>query len=465
MRNTREKNTSHRKRERGSVVAYAVLSFLFLFLAVGLGVDLSHLYLAKTELQNTADSAALAGASALTQPSPGKITTAVDRAVQIMNSNRYNFDKKDYVNVMSLAGQRALVEFAKNLGGPYVDEATAFADPDDMRFVRVRTPTVAINMFFSVLLLGATQGLDAVATAGLSIPGNVNFCIAPLSAIQCDAGDPNCTLCDPNEPGYPNCTTSKYFGVCPGADPYAIQTYTIQTPNGPVQRTCDPKKEFCKRCTYVIRAEGQGGGGPAAGNYQILRCAGNGDNEVKQALAEYGTNCRCGSVSPGGDVETQTGVGAGPVRFGLNVRFDDYQGGLTYGPNMVPDSNIAYGTSSGQGTNQTFTGISFSQYQGTPAAGETSVTPIPPSNPHLPGVAGRRVLIMPIIPVSEWQGQTGNSMVTIGSIGGFFMKHPVGGGSGGDIAVEYIEDEIASVIGYDPNNNTTSNVVTPVLYR
>ena len=54
-----------RKKERGNVVAYTVLSALFLFLAVGLGVDLSRLYLVKTELQNAADAGALAGGYAL----------------------------------------------------------------------------------------------------------------------------------------------------------------------------------------------------------------------------------------------------------------------------------------------------------------------------------------------------------------------------------------------------------------
>ena len=55
-------NTSHRKNERGNVLAYTVVSVLFLFFAVGLGVDISHLYLVKTELQNAADSGALAAA-------------------------------------------------------------------------------------------------------------------------------------------------------------------------------------------------------------------------------------------------------------------------------------------------------------------------------------------------------------------------------------------------------------------
>ncbi len=85
-----------RKGERGNVLAYTVLSALFLFLAVGLGVDLSHFYLAKTEMQNAADAAALAGASALTLPNPDRITTAVNRAVEILNTNKYNFNNRAF---------------------------------------------------------------------------------------------------------------------------------------------------------------------------------------------------------------------------------------------------------------------------------------------------------------------------------------------------------------------------------
>src|SRR3982750_4813353 len=85
-----------RQNERGNVLAYTVLSALFLFLAVGLGVDLSHFYLAKTEMQNAADAAALAGASALTLPNPDRITTAVDRAVELLNTNKYNFNNRTF---------------------------------------------------------------------------------------------------------------------------------------------------------------------------------------------------------------------------------------------------------------------------------------------------------------------------------------------------------------------------------
>ena len=419
-------NTSHRRRERGSVLAYAVLSFLFLFLAVGLGVDLSHLYLAKTELQNTADAAALAGASALALPNPTRITTAVDRAVQIMNSNRYNFDKKDYVNVMSLASQRALVQFSVNFGGPYVDEATATADPDDIRFIRVRTPNVPINMFFSVLLLGATQSLDAVATSGLSVAGNVSFCPAPLSAVECPPG----ADCD-----------ASFWGTCPTADPHGIQA------DG-----CNPKRQFCKGCSYVIRSDG--GNGPSAGNYQVLACAGVGAAAVRDALAAYGADCSCGNVSPNQLIETEPGVNAGPIAQGLNVRFDIYGGGLSYSTSTPPDANVEQGTSTGNGANTVWSGINYGQY--------TDNNPFtPPANGH-DGVYERRLLVLPII--NETEFTNGRTNVRVSSLGKFFMQTQAMG-TNGDIKVEYVGEYTVGVVGLDPNGGAATNVVTPILYR
>lgn len=464
MRPVDSKMASRRKGERGNVLAYTVLSAFFLFMAVGLGVDLSHLYLAKTELQNTADAAALAGASALKLSATEKIPTAVARAVQIMNLNKYNFNNKNYVDVTDEATQAAtLIEFATNLNGTYKLPGVMTAqDIDDARFIRVTTPSVPINTFFAIPILGFNKALSAKATAGLSVPGNISVCIAPLSAVTCPPNDATCSLCDTGDPNYPNCTTSKYWGNCGGNDPHAPQVVEENGPDDPDGNgLCDPKKEFCKKCTYNIRSEGQNQQGPAAGNFQILRCAGTGANAVRQALAAYGTNCSCGLVSVEDTVETEPGVDAGAVRQGLNVRFDVYGGGLNYSTDVPPDSNIAQGTSTGNGSNEVWPGISYDQYQGT---GSPAVTPVGPRTGHT-GVPNRRVLIVPIIPMTEFTDGTGTQSVRIGSLAGFFMRAQISGGTGGDIQVEYIGDEITSVIGFDPNDDNITNIVTPVLYR
>jgi hypothetical protein len=427
-------------------------------MAVGLGVDLSHLYLAKTELQNAADASALAGASALKLSTTEKIPTAETRATDILNANKYNFNNKTFVAA-------PLIEFAKNLNGTYKQSGAMTAqEKTDARFIRVTTPSVAINTFFAIPFIGLSKDLSAKATAGLSVPGNVSACVTPLSAVSCPPSQPTCSLC-PSFDANGVCTEPKYYGDCGGANPNAPIPVTRNGPDDPDgDGMCDPKREFCKGCTYNIRAGAQNGQGPAAGNFQVLRCAGNGAAAVKAALAAYGTNCTCGQVSPGGAIETQTGELAGAVKTGLNVRFDDYGGGLNYGTDVPPDTNIAEGGSHGSGNNEYFDGISWAQYQGTQVSPVPPVTPVAPGNTHT-GVPNRRVLIVPIIPLSEFTDSQGNQIVHMSSLKGFFMRAEVSDGTGGDIQVEYISDDVTGVVGFDPNNTQVINVVTPVLYR
>ncbi len=174
-------NASHRKNEGGNVLVYTVLGALFLFLAVGLGVDLSHLYLAKAELQNAADAGALAGAKGLQHnPVSDRIAFAVDQAVNTMNLNKYNFNNRTFAGDKTTAERRALVTFAKTLTGDYQSEAAANADAnkDQFKFVKVSTPSVPVNVFFASPILGSSQTLNAKATAGAS--GGSGGCVYAL---------------------------------------------------------------------------------------------------------------------------------------------------------------------------------------------------------------------------------------------------------------------------------------------
>jgi Flp pilus assembly protein TadG len=154
---------THRKGERGSILAISGIGMLALLLAVGLGVDISRFYLAKTELQNSADAAALAGVSALNSSANG-IHEAVNRAVTTMNS--YDFNKT------GVSFPRANVKFSKNLDGLYVSEGLAAADPKLIRFVEVTTPALPVGVSFAATVLGNSKDMSATATAGYSFPLN-----------------------------------------------------------------------------------------------------------------------------------------------------------------------------------------------------------------------------------------------------------------------------------------------------
>src|SRR5215510_958736 len=273
--------------QRGSILAVSAIGMVAILLAVGLAVDISHLYLVGTELQNAADAAALAGASALNSGSSG-ITMAVDRAVATMN--KYEF------NGTGVTINREDVSFAVNLsefdgGGTGKSEAAAAASPQNIRFVQVTVPPKSVSIFFAtVALAGNTIDLTRRAVAGQSVSIN-NICdIAPFSVVQDDVtGAP----LNP-DPGCPNQTV-----FTPGC------TYTFRMAGGNGGGNGNGNGN----------GGGGGSGGVSAGDYLILALGGDrGGADVKRRLG-IGAD-RCFTVCE--TVSTEPGVTAGPVRQGLN---------------------------------------------------------------------------------------------------------------------------------------------------
>jgi Flp pilus assembly protein TadG len=369
-----KERTRERKGERGSVLATATLGMLTLFLALGLGIDVSRLYLTKTELQNAADAASLAGVSGL-DGSAGGITKATDRAVQAMNNYAFN---KTGVTI-----PRSNVLFAVNLDGPYMSESTAAGAATNIRFVRVTTPDLPSNVTFAGTILGDKRNLSANATAGFSVPINVFCNFIPLSVIDYDV---------PMMPG---------------------NVYTIR---------------------------GAPGNSPSPGNYQILAVAGNGGSSVEFGIG--GGVDACAEAGATYEVDTKPGVTAGKVRTGINSRFDDYQGSQLDPSQYPPDTNVKEN-------------ITYDQYRaGSPAQA-----------PAHTGVPGRRIVIIPIVKLSEYD--PGRNTVKFNRFGVFFLQTKADGGNGGDIQAEYIDDiVIAGKGGYNPNGGPANNLLAiPVLYK
>src|SRR5262249_40120037 len=152
--------------------------------------------------------------------------------------------------------------------------------PANIRFVQVTTPASAIGISFAASVLGNSKDLTATATAGYSVPLNVFCNWLPVSVIDYDI---------PMVPG---------------------QTYTIRSAPS---------------------------SGPSAGNYQVLAVAGPGGIDARIGIASGVDLCaEAGAVY---DVSTKPGVNSGPVRDGLNSRFDIYSAQTD--PNMMPpDTNI-----------------------------------------------------------------------------------------------------------------------------
>jgi hypothetical protein len=364
---------------------------LGVLLAVGLAVDISHFYLAKTELQNAADAAALAAASAINS-TPGGIAEGTRRAIQAMN--KYEFNKN---NVQFTA---ANVVWAANLDGPYLASAAASAPGvvDTIRFVQVTSEESPVSISFASIVLGNNKNMSATATAGLSIPLN-NFCgFIPLSVLIDD----------------------DLTKLVPG------QTYTIRAPAG---NTVSP------------------------GDYQILAVLGPGGVDVGFGIGAGVDAC----AEPGQTytVDCKPGLTAGKVRTGLNSRFDDYQGSQLDPALEPPDTNIKEN-------------ITWAQYAANIGCGKTGMPVCNPqyfTAPSHPGVDMRRVVLIPLVKVSEFD--PGRCTVKFTRFGAFFLQTSASGGNGGNMIAEYIEDRLAiGKGGYDPNGGAGDPLLAvPVLYK
>jgi Flp pilus assembly protein TadG len=454
-----------RRGERGTVLTYTVLSFLFLFLAVGLGVDLSHLYSVKTELQNAADAAALAGASALLLPDDVKINTAVDRAVDTLNKNKYNFNNEQFDAVMTKTDQRDLVEFAVNLDGTYYKEADA-KTMANIRFVRVQTPSVPVNVFFSIPILGLTRTMTTTATSGLSVNSNVFCNFVPIAVVEGSFG------------GGLGWLDTSGDGVRSYAD-------DCKPPEG--SPACDPTIEFCPGCKYKMIAGPGAWQDTSPGNYQALD-AGAGAKDLKLAIAGGTTNCITSNDDAVFVTETEPGRMTGPVAKGLNTRFDIYKnsdcppgaycsnfGGENATVNGItkpvtewfpPDRNVYAGVGpppppkgkggGGPPTAWVYSGIWNNEYL---AATETPSVNF--KKPTHDAGDHRREIFMPIINKKEFE--PGKDSVKFTRVGKFFMNKFVDEGNN-EIYVEYIGPAFGAG-GFDPSGGNDAPVVVPVLYR
>lgn len=192
--------------------------------------------------------------------------------------------------------------------------------------------------------------------------------------------------------------------------------------------------------TYTFRSQSGGKNSVSPGNYQILAAAGRGGKDVRIGIAA-GVDM-CAHMGDWYSVDTSPGQTAGPVRAGINTRFGEYSTSQVNPTDHPPDTNVA-------------NNITYAQYR------DKTVTQAPAS----PGVAGRRIVLIPIIKKNEYD--QGRDLVRFNRFGVFFLRSKVGNGSGGDLVAEYVQDRITVSQGdYDPNGGTGNALIAvPVLYK
>ena len=386
---------ARRRQEEGSILSLAAISMAAILLATGLAIDVGHWYLVGGELQNAADAAALAAASAL-DASAGGITQAVDRAITTINS--YEFS-----GTTATIG-RGDVRFAATLGafdsGAGLSEADAQAGGTSasIKLVKVTVPPKSVGVFFASLATkSSTIKLSRSAVAGLSVKLNRFGSVVPLAFVENRSNEAN-----PQYLQSSNCgsTGLHYVRGC---------QYTVQILNGNAL--------------------------PVGGTAFVLDLSTRQGNGVRERLG-LGSDAY---VTIGQTLTRLTsGITSDQVSQGLNVRFAIYQGGLD-AATFPPDANIT-------------SGITRAQYK----------NPAVLTTPANPGVWERRVLVVPIINLDQYDA--GTETITPNKFGAFFMTAAAGDPN---LTMEYMGTP--AVIGdgsFEAGGQAgAADITTSVLYR
>jgi Flp pilus assembly protein TadG len=174
-----KRSIAPKRKQKGAVAIVLGLSLVTLFAMGGVVLDLGHLYVAKSELQNAADAAALAGAVRLNETATG-ITNARDNVIAVAAQNNFNFST-------SVTLTEANVEYSSSPSGPWVSYATAFASPTGMTFVRVNTGPQVMDTY---LMRVVGPAFNTISTFGLAVAGRFVNNVTPIGvcAIKNAAG-------------------------------------------------------------------------------------------------------------------------------------------------------------------------------------------------------------------------------------------------------------------------------------
>ena len=367
--------------QRGVALPLVAAALVALVLMAGLALDVGHMMLSKTRLQNTVDAAALAAAKTL-----------------------------DETGSTSLATTEALAAFGSNANAAGNHElATAYAGGSGSVQVTVQysstlqpfTPGSANGPYVRVIASGFSGPTMLVRVAG----------ITQLTVAASAVAGPSPTV--------NNACNLTPMMVCGSAAAGAANLwgYTLNTP-------------------VVLKSSAPGSAQVGPGNFQLVQFGGSGANIVRQNLAGGYPGC---TVS-GSSINTQPGNEAGPTAQGLNTRLGQYSGSMSmsqYPPDVIVtgESPALTVDNSGyiwQGSTQltgpgapanAYSLMSFNYQTYSAELTNRSNYNYQPIEFGGPGAFQRRILS---VPMGDCSGTSnGSSTVPVLGFGCFFLLQPV----------------------------------------
>lgn len=291
------------------------LTVFVLFGFMALAIDLGRTYVVRTELQNAADAAALAGAMELNQTAAG-VTNAVNKAIAIAAQNNFKFTSAVTITIADIAVGSCPDDSCMVMASGVTSNALA----QGKTFIRVQIPSGALATFFARMVPTANgAGIANMNTYGQAVAGRFLAQITPLGvcAINLVQGGRRAVA------GFPDELTE--FGFRRGI------AYNIPQLNPLGGASGDP--------LWINPLNAPPAGcDPASSSATALK-----------PFVCTGTSTVAATVP--GVVYANTGGSYGPMEKALNSRFDDFTGGNACDPATAPpDTNVkSYSVPTGAG--------------------------------------------------------------------------------------------------------------------
>jgi hypothetical protein len=339
--------------------AIAILFGLTIFILLGfmaLAIDLGRTYVVRTELQNTADAAALSGAKDLNQKLNG-VTKAIDtvKKIGLQNNTTFSFNgtagitiTDSMISVGSCPDDSCMVP---------VGSITSDALAAGKTFLLVQIPSGALTTFFAgVPTTAAGTGVSSTSTYGLAVAGRFVNDIAPIGV--CAIIDPATGASRPKGEALPGTNELAQFGFRRGVSYNIFNLGPLGGPSNPY--LLNPVDAY-----------------PGAGAPSTCNPANSSANTTAPFICS-GSSAVLASTP--GTVYGNTGVSAGKIESALNSRFNNYGGASVCIPAQAPpDINIRkYGCTGGSCANPTADWTDPTDQTITPTGIPTVALPIPP---------------------------------------------------------------------------------------
>ncbi|WP_046223371.1 TadE/TadG family type IV pilus assembly protein [Vibrio sp. ECSMB14106] len=405
------------KKQQG-LVAILATAALLVFLAVSaLAVDINHMIVNKTRLQNAVDSATLAAATILdSSKDKDAVDAEVVTALNTMAASTGNHE-------IDFTTASINIDYSND---PQDFTGTATFGANDDVYVRVRVDSLDMDEFF-IQLFGLDKEVSASAVAGPS--SGLDY--TPVVPIGVCIGDGTSDNDISPEDGYHDETGEAITSV------FGYEVGTV----------------------HALKVGDNSLSEMGNGNYHLLDF-GSGGKTIKEGLGGGYDQ----PVKIGENITTKPGGTVGPTGDGLNTRFGDYGGGLSasdYPSDYVttePADEITIDASTGEIDFDD--SYDYAQYKIDTNACIASGGSGCASN----GVAWRRILPIPMVDCSGKSG--GTTEFTVNKIGCFFLLQRAPTNNSGTPAVfgEFIHS--CSVVGGSGSNqSTTEGAYRIVLYK